>query len=85
MCYSHGMIQSRRGNNSWGPFQKNIFEVLNGRALKFSDLNETCILQCMDNIFCEEFQREPLKFHTKYFTHTMKDMSYIQHSNVKSS
>ena len=43
------------------------------------------IIQCMDQIFCVEFQREPLKFHTKYLTHTLKDMIVIQHWNFKSS
>ena len=28
----------------------------------------------MGKIFCVEFQREPLKFHTKYHTHTLNDM-----------
>ena len=39
----------------------------------------------MVKIFCVEFQREPLKFHTKYLTHTMKDFILIQHWNFKSS
>ena len=29
---------------------------------------------CMSKIYCVEFQRYPLKFHTKYPTHTLKDM-----------
>ena len=33
----------------------------------------------MGKIFCVEFQRIPLKFHTKYLTHTLKDMIFIQH------
>ena len=28
----------------------------------------------MGKIFCVEFQRVPLKFHTKYLTHTLNDM-----------
>ena len=28
----------------------------------------------MGEIFCVEFQSYPLKFHTKYLTHTLKDM-----------
>ena len=28
----------------------------------------------MGKIFCVEFQRVPMKFHTKYLTHTLKDM-----------
>ena len=30
----------------------------------------------MGKIFCVEFQRVPLKFHTKYLTHTLKDIFY---------
>ena len=32
----------------------------------------------MGKIFCVEFQRVPLKFHTKYLTHTLKDVDFIQ-------
>ena len=34
------------------------------------------IFQCMSKIFCVEFQRVPLKFHTKYLTHTLKDVNH---------
>ena len=64
---------------------KNTYELLNLRALKFSLMNEIRILQCMGKIFCVEFQRFPLKFHTKYLTHILKDMIFIQHLNFKSS
>ena len=64
---------------------KNTFELLNIRALKFSVVNKIHIFQCMGKIFCVEFQRVPLKFHTKYLTHTLKDMIFIQHWNFKSS
>ena len=64
---------------------KNPFELLNIRALKFSVVNKIHIFQCMGKIFCVEFQRVPLKFHTKYLTHTLKDMIFIQHWNFKSS
>ena len=37
-----------------------------------------CIFQCMGKIFCVEFQRFPLKFHTKYLTHTLKDVHFIR-------
>ena len=53
---------------------KNTYELLNQRALKFSYVNKIHIFQCMGKIFCVEFQRYPLKFHTKYLTHTLKDM-----------
>ena len=53
------------------------------RALKSIPVNKMHIFQCMDKIFCVEFQREPLKFRAKYLTHTLKDMIFIQHWNVK--
>ena len=31
----------------------------------------------MGKIFCVEFQRSPLKFHTKYLTHSLKDVHFI--------
>ena len=68
-----------------GEHCKNTYELLNLRALKFSPVNKIYIFQCMGNIFCVEFQRYPLKFHTKYLTHTLKDMNFIQHWNFKSS
>ena len=61
-----------------GRFKK-AYELLNLRALKFSPVNKIHIFQCIDKIFCEEFQREPSKFHTKYLTHTLKDTIFIQH------
>ena len=64
---------------------KNIYELLNLRALKFSYVNKIHIFQCMGKIFCEEFQRYPLKFHTKCHAHTLKDTILIQHWNFKSS
>ena len=64
---------------------KNTYELLNLRAFKFSLVNKIHIFQCMGKIFCVEFQRYPLKFHTKYLTHTLKDMIFIQHWNFKSS
>ena len=41
-------------------------------------MNKIHIFQCMGKIFCVEFQRYPLKFHTKYLTHTLKDMIFMQ-------
>ena len=64
---------------------KNTYELLNQRALKFSYVNKIHIFQCMGKIFCVEFQRYPLKFHTKYLTHTLKDMIFKQFWNLKSS
>ena len=43
------------------------------------------IFQCMGMIFCVEFQREPLKFHTKYLTHTFKDVDFIHRWKFKSA
>ena len=58
---------------------KTLYELLNLRALKFSTLNKIHIFQYMGMIFCVEFQRYPLKFHTKHLTHTLKNMTFIQH------
>ena len=44
---------------------KNVYELLNLRALKIPTFYKNFIFQCMDKIFCVEFQREALKFHTK--------------------
>ena len=64
---------------------KNTYELLNLRALKFSPVNKIYIFQCMGKIFCVEFQRYTLKFHTKYLTHTLKNTIFIQHWNFNSS
>ena len=64
---------------------KNTYELLNLRALKFSLVEKIYIFQCMGEIFCVEFQRYPLKFHTKYLTHKLKNLIFIQHWNFKSS
>ena len=72
---------------TWSPGGrfKNTYELLNLRALKFQYVNKIHIFQCMGKIFCVEFQRYPLKFHTKYLTHTLKDMIFMQFWNLKSS
>ena len=41
--------------------------------------------QCMGSIFCVEFQRYPLKFHTKYRIHTLTDVYFIQGCRLQSS
>ena len=64
---------------------KNTYELLNLRALKFSPVNKIYIFQSMGMIFRVEFQRCPLKFRAKYLTQTLKDMTFIQHWNFKSS
>ena len=73
------------GNSAAGGHFKNTYELLNLRALKFPHVNKIYIFQCMGKIFCVEFQRYPLKFHTKYLTHTLKWIIFIQHWNFKSS
>ena len=70
--------------SSGGRF-KNAYELLTLRALRISMLYKSHIFQCMGKIFCVEFQRVPLKFHTKYLTHTLKDKSFMKHWNFKSS
>ena len=62
---------------------KNTYELLNLRALKISKLHKNHIFQCMGKIFCVEFQRVPLKFHTKYLTHTLKDVDFIHIWNLR--
>ena len=64
---------------------RNTYELLNLRALKFSIVNKTRIFQCMGKIFCVEFQRYPLRFHTKYLTHALQDMIFMLYWNFKSS
>ena len=56
---------------------KNAYELLTIRALKISIFHKKFIFQCMGKIFCVEFQRYPLKFHTKYLKHTLKDVHFI--------
>ena len=73
--------------DSWGGGGrfKNTYELLNLRALKISHLYKNCIFQCMGKIFCVEFQRYPLKFHTQYLTHTLEDADFIHWWKFKSS
>ena len=56
---------------------KNRYELLNLRALKISIFNKNHTFRCMGKVFCVEFQRVPLKFHTKYLTHTLKDVDFL--------
>ena len=67
-----------------GRFKK-AYELLNLRALKISVLYKNHIFQCMGKICCVEFQRVPLKFHTKYLTHTLKEADFIHRWKFKSS
>ena len=51
-------------------------ELLNRGALKLSTLNKNHIFQCPT--FCVDFQSIPFKFHTRYLTHTLKDMICVK-------
>ena len=82
MCPFYKHISPRI--RTWGRF-KNTYELLSLRALKISMLYKNRTFQCMGKIFCVEFQRVPLKFHTKYLTHTLKDVDFIQRWKFKSS
>ena len=64
---------------------KNAYELLNLRALKISTLYKNGMFRCTGKIFCVEFLRYPLKFHTKYLTHTLKDVYFIHRWKFKSS
>ena len=57
---------------------KKAYEPLNLSALKSSPVNKMHIFQYVGKISCVEFQRESLKFHTIYLSHTLKDMIFIQ-------
>ena len=78
------VLRSALRDRTGGRF-KNTYELLNLRALKISKLHKNHIFQCMGKIFCVEFQRVPLKFHTKYLTHTLKDVDFIHIWKFKSS
>ena len=71
-----GLVAIYFTHPSGGRF-KNAYELLNLRAFKISILFKKHIFQCMGKIFCVEFQRVPMKFHTKYLTHILKDMDFI--------
>ena len=63
------MLIQEGPKESWaGGRFKNTYELLNLRALKSPPVNKIHIFQCMDKIF-----------HTKYLTHTLKDMVLVQH------
>ena len=72
LCFALVPMMSSMSHRAWGGHLKNTYELLNLRALKCSPVNKIYIFQCMGKIFCVEFQREPLKFHTKYLIHTLK-------------
>ena len=57
---------------------KNVYELLNLGALNISMFYKNHVFQCMSKKFCVEFQRVPLKFHTKYLTHILKEVDFIK-------
>ena len=77
VVYVENISSWRTGTRLPGGRFKNHYELLNLRALKISPLYQNHFFQCMGKIFCVEFQRYPLKFHTKYLTHTLKDVDFI--------
>ena len=81
----NGFIWLTLNSSSAGGHFKNTYELLNPRALKIPLLYIYRILQFMGWIFCVEFQRFPLKFHTKYLTQTLKDVHFIHGWKCKSS
>ena len=68
---------------SWGGGSKWLYQLENVGALESSLFSKLHIFQCVGKIFCMEFQRYPLKFHTIYLTHTLKDTIFIQFTNAK--
>ena len=73
-CWAtHNTLQRPSVAKSGGRF-KHTYELFGLRVLKCSPVDKIYISQCMGKIFFVEFQRYPLKFHTKYLTHTLKDM-----------
>ena len=73
-----------QGRGGVGGF-KNTYELVNLWAHKFSLINKLHIFQCAGKILCVEFQRKPLKFHTKYLAHSLKETIFIQYRKFKSS
>ena len=55
----------------WGSFQDTLMRFYISELM-----NINTRIKCMCKIFYVEFQRFPLKFHTKYLTHTRKGMIY---------
>ena len=47
-CYVIMTLQEEQEEQGGGGGSKNIYEVLNPRALKISMLYKNCIFQCMD-------------------------------------
>ena len=84
VCTQHCGCWCCGAETSGGRF-KNPYELLNLRAFKISMLYKNHIFQWMGKLFCVEFQRVPLKFHTKYLAHTLKDVNFIHRWKFNSS
>ena len=67
-CLMHPILPRRS-------FYKNAYKLL---ILKTSTLYEITVFQRLDEILCAEFQRDNLKFPSRYLIHTMKDVYLIQ-------
>ena len=67
-----------------GGVSKNAWELFDLRTLKFSTVFRNCVFQYMGKIFCVEFQKGPLKFHTKCLTHILNDMYVIENWTFRS-
>ena len=78
-------VKSRQHIWRSGERFKNTYALLNLGALEISTLYKNCIFQCMGKICCVEFQRFPLKVHTKYLTRTLKDVHFIYMLKFKST
>ena len=46
---------------------------------------QNCIQIISFNVWVRYFQRVPLKFHTKYLTHTLKDVKFVKKWRFKST
>ena len=68
-------------NNSTGARLTKAYDVTNQRCRKSHAKIEDSkmhILRCMGSKFCMKFQRCPLKFHTKFWTHTPQNMHFMR-------
>ena len=54
------------------------YDLINLTLLNFFFSINNTSFSGMGKLFCVEFQRVPLKFHTKYLAHTLKDAIFIQ-------
>ena len=75
---------NREGRASVWERSKNAYELLNIRSLKISMLHKNCVFHRVNKIFRVEFQMYPVKFHTKYLAHTLKDVYFIHIWKFKS-